>query len=103
MLSNEVSGSIFLDYYKKYCTKNYIPIPDFNSLLGRSYPDFFSKEGKLNNNFVIYILKAEPGDFIPMNDISNGIGLPDTWRNGYSSGIAINKTENIAIYWIEVW
>ena len=103
MLSNEVSGSIFMDYYNKHCTHDYIPIPDFNYLLGRNYPSFFSNEGKLLNSFTIYILKAESGEFMSKRYLSKGIGLPDIWKNGYSGGIALNEEENVAIYWVEAW
>jgi hypothetical protein len=103
MLSNEVSSSIFMDYYNKYCSHNYIPVPDFYFLLGRNYPDFFSNEGKLLNSFTIYILKAESGEFIPKRYLSKGIELPYKWKNGYSGGIVLNEEENIAIHWVEVW
>ncbi|RXQ87260.1 hypothetical protein EO244_16600 [Ancylomarina salipaludis] len=100
---SEKASEIFLDHYSKQCEDNFIPIPNFMNLLKGTRLIYSSEDGFLSNNFDVNILGAEPGMFIDNNYLSNGVGLPENWRNGYSKGIAINKKANVVIYWLEIW
>ncbi|MFO8055500.1 MAG: hypothetical protein R6U19_10110 [Bacteroidales bacterium] len=103
MLTNNIAGSIFIEHYNKLCTEEYIPVPDFSSLFVNSKLSLYTEEGKLTDNFTLYILKSEPGKFLDKKYLTEGIGLTEKWRNGYSRGIAINEKDNIVIYWLEIW
>ncbi|MDR2955415.1 MAG: hypothetical protein LBV43_10070 [Prevotella sp.] len=72
------------------------PIPNFSFLKELNPTSDFFKKAK------IYILKAEKGKFLDNKLLWNkGVGLSEDWQNGYTKGIMIS--ENIVIYWLEVW
>ena len=41
--------------------------------------------------------------YINKEYLSKGVCMPKKWRNGYSRGIAIDDTESMVIYWLEIW
>ncbi len=87
----------------QYCDSLSYPVPDIlNIILSASDIDNNIKNN-IDENINLYILDSKPGEFIKQEYLSNGIGLPSKWRNGYSSGIAINGARNIVIYWLEIW
>jgi hypothetical protein len=55
------------------------------------------------NYFVFFIIKSSSQSVLEGNFLSDGIGLPNEWKNGYSKGIAINKNDNELIFWFEAW
>jgi len=102
-LKGPKAGKVFLEHYNKQCEDQYIPIPNFKNLL-RGIPMIeFSEQGSLSDNFSINVLGAKQGAFIAYENLTEGIGLPGKWKNGYTKGVAINKKNNIVIYWFEVW
>lgn len=73
------------------------PIPNFSFCIKKYPKDFFK-------NLNLSILDTNPGKYL--NDeylTKKDVGLPEKWRHGFSKGIAINKEEDIGIYWIEIW
>jgi hypothetical protein len=103
LFSIDTAGKIFLEYYFKHCGKKYIPIPNFLIRLGHLPLVEYSEKGFLTKDFDLYVIEAEQGEFIENNYLTNGVGLPDNWKNGYSKGIALNMKSNVAIYWFEIW
>lgn len=99
----DTAGKIFLEYYFKQCENKYIPVPNFLIRLGHLPLVEYSENGSLNKYFDLYVLDADQGEFIEENYLTNGVGLPSNWKNGYSKGIALNMKSNVAIYWFEIW
>ena len=85
-----------LDYTKK---TNGIPIPSFESY----EKDFGLNSKYLTENHRIYVLESKRGGFMNKEYITSNKHLPEKWKNGYSRGIAVNKSENEIIYWLCVW
>jgi len=80
-------------------TINVFPISNF---------EFTIKQEELSKDFyksaIVYLLDAKKGKFLEDEYLSkNGVGLPASWKHGYSKGVMISEKENIAIYWLEVW
>lgn len=103
LLLGQEAGNVFLEHYNKQCEDPYIPIPNFRNLLRGTPMIEFHEHGRLSDNFSINVLDAKQGAFIDNDNLTEGIGLPEKWKNGYTKGIAINKKSNIVIYWFEVW
>ena len=79
------------------------PVPDIiNIILRDPYVDKEVKN-KINNDMVLYIIDSKPGIYINKEYLPKDVCMPNKWRNGYSRGIAIDDTESIAIYWLEIW
>lgn len=55
------------------------------------------------NDFDFFIINASPGRFLEEKYLTEGKGLPEQWKNGYSRGFAINEKDRELIYWYEVW
>ncbi len=55
------------------------------------------------SNYVFFVISSSPGNFLKKDYLTDGKGLPEEWKNGYSRGIAINEKDNELIYWLEIW
>lgn len=88
-------------------SSNDIPVPNFYN---HNYPEgtYLMDKDPLNNRlpegYILYVENASPGIFIREDWLTEGLGLPAKWRNGYSRGYAISSdtTKNI-IYWLAIW
>lgn len=78
---------------------NGIPIPIF------ILEDFKQVDNpcNLSNDFIIYVIDAQPGIFLDKEIMNECVCMPDTWKHGFSRGVALNDSENIVIYWLEIW
>ena len=88
-------------------SKGYIPVPNFyehNYLFGTSRIDRDPLNNRLPEGYTIYVVDASPGIYIKKEWLTEGLGLPPEWKNGYSRGYAISSdtTKNI-IYWLAIW
>lgn len=99
----QIAGDIFIENYQTYCVNEYYPVPNFLVSLSGIYSGIFSKEGKLTDDFTLFILEADTANIIENNILNKAIGLPERWNHGYCKGVAINKNDNMLIYWIEAW
>lgn len=65
--------------------------------------DMYSKsnESGLSDNFVIYVLDSEPGNY--RKELEPLYYMPEEWKNGYSRGVCINKKIGVIIYWVIIW
>jgi len=81
------------------CYKDKLPIPIFQNI---QYADNYT--GRLFSDFALYVLDAEPGMFYKPNDKYEPDNyMPEYWEHGYSKGFAVNKSKDIAVYWIVIW
>lgn len=92
-------NEVQMDYVKKHSVLNYLPVPNF---FITKYRD--NKEvNKLKDGFQLFVLEAESGEFWDKKYLKKGISMPKKWKHGISRGVAINKSEGIAIYWFQIW
>lgn len=98
---------------KKYYTdtirdnKYYYPVPYFETKTLHFYEgdikDIYSDEtpSGLSKDFMLYVFDFNTGNFWqglkPLNY------LPEGWKNGYTKGVAINKSKKVVIHWFVVW
>jgi len=75
-----------------------VPVPNFNCI----ERDFGLNAIRLSNDFSLFVLDAQPGEYVKV-DYESREKLPPKWEKGYSKGIAINKKEKNVIYWLAVW
>lgn len=87
--------------------KNYFPIPYFES------QDLLSTNGNvkgvysdqtnsgLSDAFIVYVYDFQAGKF--WDGLKPLDYMPNGWKNGYSKGVALNKSKNVIIYWFVVW
>jgi hypothetical protein len=81
------------------CKKFSFPLPTF-------YPEvdqIYNTEKYLPDDFIIYVIAAEPGIFLPEENLIITTCEDEKWNHGYSRGIAISEKRGIAIYWLEMW
>ncbi len=54
-------------------------------------------------DLMVYVIDAKPGFF--WKDKENILPRPSIgkWKNGYSRGISISKTESLICYWFMIW
>lgn len=98
-----------LNYKEKYqsysdslltvCNRLSLPIPNFEYL----NQSFNIVSYLLPDDFTLYVIDAEPGVFIDTTCLSQGLGLPEYWKNGFSKGIAVSKKREAIVYWLDVW
>lgn len=106
----ESTDERYREFEKKYPWENsqgYIPVPNFYEL--NYSPDVHRVDyDPLNNRlpvgYLLYVVDASPGIYIRKDWLTEGMGLPPEWKNGYSRGYAISSdtTQNI-IYWLAIW
>ena len=106
----ESTVECYREFEKSYPWSNsegYIPVPNFYE---RNYPfevfttDMDPLNNRLPEGYTIYVVDASPGIYIKKEWLTEGVGLPPEWKNGYSRGYAISSdtTKNI-IYWLAIW
>lgn len=83
--------------------ENYIPIPNFAPINCSGDIVDLNKD-RLPKEYTIYVLDASYGKFVKNSWLSEGMGLPEKWKNGYSMGYAMssNRKDKI-IYWLIMW
>lgn len=81
------------------CRDSYFPIPNFWS----NEVNSSETVSRLPSEYEIYVLGAKAGVF--SNDLNRKWGryMPESWRDGYSKGVAINKSDGTVIYWTTIW
>jgi len=91
--------SFDLKLINRDCYNKLYPIPNF------WHNDFTtdSTDCKLPIDFDIYVLYANKGKFFKDKYSTEGSFMPETWRNGFSKGIAISEKRKIIIYWLVIW
>ena len=57
----------------------------------------------LTEDFILYVLDAEPGKYIDDKYLQECNCLPDNWKHGYSKGVAMSDKKHTIIYWLVVW
>jgi hypothetical protein len=58
---------------------------------------------KVPEDLEVYVLKAGYGYFWEIEFDQERPETLGNWKNGYSSGVAISKEHNIAVYWMMAW
>jgi hypothetical protein len=81
------------------CKKFSFPLPTFY----HEAVQLFNTEKYLPDDFIIYVIAAEPGIFLPEENLIKTTCEDEKWNHGYSRGIAISEKRGIAIYWLEMW
>ncbi len=57
----------------------------------------------LNEDFIIFILGANSGEYLDKNHLEECDCLPANWKHGYSKGVAMNDKRKVIIYWTIFW
>jgi hypothetical protein len=66
--------------------------------------DLFKIDGEyLTDDFDLYIIDAEPGNFLPPKNLIKTECVNSKWNHGYSIGVALNRKLKVAIFWTELW
>ncbi len=82
------------------CSGYYLPVPNF-------WQNINAKNGQMSNrlpkDYTIYVLEANASRVTDSADRNVGEYLPEEWKEGYSKGVAINRSDGSAIYWFIAW
>lgn len=57
----------------------------------------------LTDDFKLFVLDANPGNYINERYLQECECFPEIWKHGYSKGVAISNKRKAVIYWIVVW
>ncbi len=95
----------------KNCYLTKYPVPKFyiydydpyNNSLWQFKKGENNTEVSLSDDYTLYVLDAKSGKFVTDSLLSKYEFMPKNWEHGFSRGIAVNKKENIVIYWLNVW
>lgn len=80
--------------------RNIVPVPSFyEELFDLNIPNL----SYLPDTYILYVLDIKPGKFICENLLLKEGCMPYDWVHGLSKGVAINKDNSDAIFWIEIW
>lgn len=82
----------------KDCYKDKYPVPNFMIYNGSDKLNL-----ELENSLTIYILDSKKGNHFPLFELQPDEQMPETWKNGYSKGIAVSKEKGVIIYWAIIW
>ena len=89
--------------YDNYDVQEYfegaIPIPNFYK--HKNFDE--SSSTKLNSDCLIFLLKSNKGRCCDDIYHKGDWHMPDQWKDGFSSGYAINMKSNMVTYWSVVW
>lgn len=107
-------GESTVERYRKFeklypweSSRGYIPVPNFyrhSYDLGVHRADQDPLNNRLSAGYTLYVVDASPGVFIKKEWLTEGLGLPLEWKNGYSRGYAISSdTTKSIIYWLVIW
>jgi len=83
----------------KLCYQNYYPVPNFIAV---DKPEK-NTALKLNKTYTIYVFGAESGNHFKEYKLGPNPQMPESWKNGYSKGVAISEAEGTVIYWGIIW
>lgn len=75
-----------------------LPVPLFDI---QEYSE--NTKSGLNEDFTIFILGANPGEYLDKNHLQQCDCLPTNWKHGYSKGVAMNDKQKVIIYWTIFW
>lgn len=102
-IEKEIDSLLFelVAFRQQNCNSLTLPIPNFSPLHFYEYE--ITSLNRLTDDFVLYILDAKSGKYLPKEYLTTGLGMPDNWKNGFSKGIAISENRNIIVYWLEIW
>ncbi len=56
-----------------------------------------------SSDFVFYILENKAGEYLEKQDLFTDNIMPRPWTNGYTKGVAINQTQELVMFWIDIW
>lgn len=91
----------YLKGLENRCDTLTLPVPNFSSLVFNKIN--LSQGNRLTDEFTLFVISAKPGVYCDEDFLTNGDGLPEKWKNGYSKGVAINVDKGILLFWLEVW
>lgn len=57
----------------------------------------------LTDDFIVYVMGAEPGRYMEDKYLHDCECLPENWKHGYSKGVALSDKRQVIIYWVAVW
>jgi len=106
-----------LDYYYNQIQLNQLPIPNFYNISWELGDEFdrisFARDNasiKISSNkyiipedLVVYVVRAESGNFWKLPNNEQRPEILGKWKNGYSSGYAISKKYEKICFWIMIW
>lgn len=82
------------------CSGYYLPVPNF-------WQDIDTKNKRMSSrlpkDYTIYVLEANASKITDSADKNIGRYLPEEWKEGYSKGVAINRSNGSALYWFIAW
>ena len=100
----------------KKCNKEFdskYPIPYFESYYFNFGEKSFKKEidGEIYVDYIhtipkdlmVYVVKAEAGNFWKEDCQEIRQGSLNKWKNGYSKGIAVSENKDLVVYWTMIW
>ncbi|MDX9928245.1 MAG: hypothetical protein RBS37_00155 [Bacteroidales bacterium] len=106
LIVNPVSDSSdcdkFLDSLIVHCSYFKSVLPNFPQVLNSSKL-LIPQEYIDISNFDIYVQESIAGPFLKEENLTVGCGLPSEWRNGFSKGFAIDRTNKKVLFWLEMW
>ena len=57
----------------------------------------------LPKSYVLYVLEAKSGKYLPGSLLMKEGTMPAGWEHGITKGVAVNPGKYEVIYWIEMW
>ncbi|NOX46469.1 MAG: hypothetical protein GXO89_05770 [Chlorobi bacterium] len=86
------------------CDINKCPVPNFYPIKIHHYKSIKNEDDiRLSPDYKLYVLDAKPGIYIDKKFLSGMNGVPDSWKHGYSKGVALNKRTYNIMYWLSIW
>jgi hypothetical protein len=95
----ETYGSFNKLNYKYAECKNFIPVPQY---LIFSY-DGSSQTWIRKKDIELLILNCQSGDYLKRKDLKPLGNMPAKWGNGFSAGIAFNRSDLTTTNWLIIW
>jgi hypothetical protein len=85
---------------KKDCQHNMLAVPKF-----WSHGMFESNATRvgLAKTYQLFVLDAKAGLFMGLDSLPNGKYTPEGWQHGYSRGVALDRVNEQAIFWFDIW
>lgn len=91
------------DEKSEFKTDSLIPLPNIPEIFKNPAERKFKISELKMDHYKFYVIGYAKGQFVGIDYLTDGKGLPEEWKNGYSRGIAINEKANELIYWLEIW
>jgi len=108
VVNQYTNKSNWFDAFKAYrdeimftkCQRNNYPVPNFwNEEILQSEKNLC----KLPDEYNLYLIEAKSGIHWNQKYCTDGLYMPNEWRNGFSRGVAFDATNAIALYWFIIW